>query len=61
MSPQAYTSTFDGRRAGWNHDHEAFMFEWPKFSAAACPTMIFDNETIVKNNPDTVERKALVG
>jgi para-nitrobenzyl esterase len=28
VSPQAYTSTFDGRRGGWNHDDEAFMFEW---------------------------------
>ncbi len=27
-SPQAYNCTFDGRRAGWNHDEEAFMFEW---------------------------------
>ncbi len=28
VSPQAYTSTFDGRRVGWSHDDEAFMFEW---------------------------------
>jgi len=28
VSPQAYTSTFDGRRGGWNHDDESFMFEW---------------------------------
>jgi para-nitrobenzyl esterase len=27
-SPQAYNATFEGRRAGWNHDEEAFMFEW---------------------------------
>lgn len=28
VSPQAITSTFDGRRVGWQHDDEAFMFEW---------------------------------
>ena len=28
VSPQAYTSTLDGRRLGWNHDDESFMFEW---------------------------------
>lgn len=28
VSPQNYTSTFDGRRLGWNHDDESFMFEW---------------------------------
>ena len=28
VSPQSYTSTLDGRRNGWNHDDEAFMFEW---------------------------------
>lgn len=28
VSPQPITSTFDGRRAGWGHDREAFMFEW---------------------------------
>lgn len=28
VSPQTYTSTLDGRRAGWQHDDESFMFEW---------------------------------
>lgn len=28
VSPQNYTSTLDGRRNGWNHDDESFMFEW---------------------------------
>jgi para-nitrobenzyl esterase len=28
VSPQAYTSTFEGRRGGWAHDDEAFLFEW---------------------------------
>jgi para-nitrobenzyl esterase len=28
VSPQAYTSTLDARRGGWNHDDESFMFEW---------------------------------
>jgi para-nitrobenzyl esterase len=27
-SPQAINCTFEGRRAGWNNDEEAFMFEW---------------------------------
>lgn len=27
-SPQAFNSTFIGRRAGWNNDEEAFMFDW---------------------------------
>jgi para-nitrobenzyl esterase len=32
---------------------------WPKFSAEKCPTMIFDNQCQAKDNPDTVERKAI--
>lgn len=28
VSPQNYTSTLDGRRGGWQHDDESFMFEW---------------------------------
>ena len=28
VSPQNFTSTLDGRRGGWNHDDESFMFEW---------------------------------
>jgi len=28
VSPQTFTSTFDGRRRGWANDEEAFMFEW---------------------------------
>jgi para-nitrobenzyl esterase len=27
-SPQAFNSTFIGRRSGWNNDEEAFMFDW---------------------------------
>jgi para-nitrobenzyl esterase len=27
-SPQVINSTLDGRRAGWAHDDESFMFEW---------------------------------
>ena len=27
-SPQAFNCTSQGRRAGWNNDEEAFMFEW---------------------------------
>jgi len=32
---------------------------WPKFTADKCPTMIFDNTCIAKDNPDTTERKAI--
>jgi para-nitrobenzyl esterase len=32
---------------------------WPAFTAAQCPTMIFDTECVMKNNPDGAERKAL--
>lgn len=28
VSPQPFTSTAGGRRAGWSHDDEAFMFQW---------------------------------
>ena len=28
VSPQNFTSTLDGRRGGWNHDDESFMFAW---------------------------------
>ena len=28
VSPQTFTNTFDGRRGGWAHDEESFMFEW---------------------------------
>lgn len=28
VSPQNFTSTLNGRRNGWNHDDESFMFEW---------------------------------
>jgi para-nitrobenzyl esterase len=32
---------------------------WPKFSADKCPTMIFNNQCESKDNPDTLERKAI--
>jgi para-nitrobenzyl esterase len=28
VAPQPFTSTIDGRRGGWSHPDEAFMFEW---------------------------------
>ncbi len=28
VAPQPFTATLDGRRAGWTHDDEAFMFQW---------------------------------
>jgi len=33
--------------------------QWPAFSAERCETMIFDNTSAVKNNPDREERAAL--
>jgi len=32
---------------------------WPAFAAADCPTMIFDKQCIVENNPDKAERQAV--
>jgi para-nitrobenzyl esterase len=32
---------------------------WPAFTAEKCPTMIFDTPCIVKDNPDTEERRAI--
>ena len=32
---------------------------WPSFTADQCPTMIFDTECVMKNNPDSAERKVL--
>jgi para-nitrobenzyl esterase len=33
--------------------------KWDAFSAEKCPTMIFDNICVAKNNPDLEERRAL--
>ncbi|HKT48201.1 MAG TPA: carboxylesterase family protein, partial [Candidatus Acidoferrales bacterium] len=33
---------------------------WPAFSAEKCPTMIFDNQCALKENPDTAERQAIL-
>ncbi|MGA9472222.1 MAG: carboxylesterase/lipase family protein [Terriglobales bacterium] len=32
---------------------------WPSFTADECPTMIFDTDCVMKNNPDGAERKVL--
>ena len=32
---------------------------WPAFTAAECPTMIFDTECVMKNDPDGAERASL--
>jgi len=32
---------------------------WPAFAAADCPTMIFDKQCIMENNPDKAERQAV--
>jgi len=34
---------------------------WPKFDPAAGPTMIFDDQCRVANDPDREERRALAG
>jgi para-nitrobenzyl esterase len=44
------------RKGDPNH---AGLPTWPKFSAASCPTMIFNNQCEAKDNPDTLERKAI--
>ena len=35
--------------------------DWPAFSAESCPTMIFDNQCKVQNNPDKAERQVIAG
>lgn len=32
--------------------------QWPALTADMCPTMIFATPCVIKNNPDTAERKA---
>jgi para-nitrobenzyl esterase len=32
---------------------------WPAFTAEQCPTMIFNTQFVMKNNPDTDERKVI--
>jgi para-nitrobenzyl esterase len=32
---------------------------WPAFSAATCPTMIFDNQCTLQNDPDRAERRVI--
>ena len=32
---------------------------WPAFSAGSCPTMIFDNQCKLQNNPDKAERQVI--
>jgi para-nitrobenzyl esterase len=44
------------RKGDPNH---AGLPAWPEFSADKCPTMIFDNTCAAKENPDTLERKAI--
>jgi para-nitrobenzyl esterase len=41
-----------------NPNHKALP-KWPEFSAAECPTMIFDNTCVVENAPDAEQRKVL--
>jgi para-nitrobenzyl esterase len=39
-----------------NHDG---LPHWPAYSGATCPTMIFDNECTLRNNPDAKERQVV--
>ena len=39
-----------------NHDG---LPHWPAYSDATCPTMIFDNECTVRNNPDQKQRQVV--
>jgi para-nitrobenzyl esterase len=41
-----------------NPNHKGLP-KWPEFTAAVCPTMIFDNACVVQNGPDTGERRVL--
>lgn len=41
-----------------NPNH-AGLPNWPAFSAESCPTMIFDTQCKLQNNPDKEERRAL--
>jgi para-nitrobenzyl esterase len=44
------------RNGNPNHDG---IPNWPAFSAESCPTMIFDTECTLQNNPDKAERQAI--
>ena len=43
---------------GGNPNHEGLP-HWPAFSAATCPTMIFNNTCTVQNDPDKAERRVI--
>ena len=44
------------RNGSPNHDG---IPNWPAFSAESCPTMIFDTQCTLQNNPDKAERQAI--
>jgi para-nitrobenzyl esterase len=44
------------RNGSPNHDG---IPNWPAFSAESCPTMIFDSQCKLQNNPDKAERQAI--
>jgi para-nitrobenzyl esterase len=44
------------RRGDPNHSG---LPHWPAFTADECPTMIFDTECVMKDNPDGAERESL--
>jgi para-nitrobenzyl esterase len=44
------------RKGDPNH---AGLPKWPSFTAANCPTMIFDKKCEMQENPDTTERRAV--
>ena len=44
------------RKGDPNH---AGLPKWPAFTGEKCPTMIFDNICVMKENPDTEQRNAV--
>jgi len=45
--------------ARYSDPNHSGLPHWPAFTAEQCPTMIFDTECVMKNNPDSAERKVL--
>jgi len=45
--------------ARYGNPNHSNLPHWPAFTAEQCPTMIFDTECVMKNDPDAAERKVL--
>ena len=41
-----------------NPNHKGLP-KWPAFTAAQCPTMVFDTACVVQNGPDDEQRRVL--